>query len=90
MPSYGNGTIGEVPNLFMGNKAVISPIAVNGMRPGQQAGMLNAHIGQNYNVVEPVPARAALLAADDTPGIDGNGAAMVWDVDTGTWGPPPP
>lgn len=87
MPSWGNATIGEQPDQVTGD-AVQQPVAVNRL-PALSAGMGNAHVGGNYSqVVE--PARAGLIAADQTPGYNGNLAHIHWELATGQWQPGAP
>lgn len=86
MPSFGNATIGEVGDRTFGdNFKVQMPMAINRMPMGQQAGMGNAHIGMNYNTAVESVAQGRLLAADQTPGLNGNMRHMTWQEVTGVW-----
>ena len=51
--------------------------------------MQNGHIGAAEHQTVVPAARAAQIAAQDTPGIDSNADPIKWDIPTGIWVPGP-
>lgn len=49
------------------------------------AQMQNGHIGAAQSQIVTPTARAAQIAADQTPAIKFDGTGLLWDLATGTW-----
>jgi len=85
---YGSATIAAV-NSKGNAKPVQDMIATSTALRADSNFMQNGHIGAGQDQVVTPAARAALIAADQTPAIGHLGDSLLWTVATGTWGVAP-
>lgn len=82
---YGSATINvqvSKGNLVVAQDMIGTSTALRANAGGE---MQNGHIGAAEHQTVTPAARAAQIAAQDTPAIDSNAAPLKWDIPTGIW-----
>ena len=85
MPAvYGSATFNNMPSK--GNPVAAQDMIGTGPILRAASGqMQNGHIGAAQGQTVTPAARAALIAAQDTPAVKSDVSAIKWDTVTGTW-----
>jgi hypothetical protein len=90
MPAvYGSATINAQNSKGLSNRAVQDMIGTGPILRANSGQMQNGHIGAAQGQTVTPAARAALIAAQDTPAIKSDVSDIKWDTVTGTWVPGP-
>jgi predicted GNAT family acetyltransferase len=84
---YGSATINNVNSKGQSNKAFQDMIGTNAILRAASNAMQNGHIGAAQGQTVTPAARAALIAAQDTPAMKSDNSDIKWDTVTGTWVP---
>jgi hypothetical protein len=86
MPAvFGSSTINNVNSVGLVNRTAQDMIGTGPILRAASGQMQNGHIGAAQGQAVVPAARAAQIAAQDTPGIKSDNSAIKWDTVTGTW-----